>query len=122
MDNITNTGTVQNESPSLNNVEEVYQTYKKKSQFKEFWRRFKKSKTALMGLIPLVSLLVVTLIVSLTIPCQMALDQNVMIKLQRPSGEHWFGTDNYGRDIFSRIFHGAKYSLLIGLAAVGMGM
>jgi len=122
MDNITNTGTVQNESPPLNNVEEVYQTYKKKSQFKEFWRRFKKSKTALMGLILLVSLLVVTLIVSLTIPYQMALDQNVMIKLQRPSGEHWFGTDNYGRDIFSRIFHGAKYSLLIGLTAVGMGI
>lgn len=34
---------------------------------------------------------------------------------------HWFGTDNYGRDIFARVVHGAKYSLLIGISAVLVG-
>ena len=37
--------------------------------------------------------------------------------VQAPSGEHWFGTDRIGRDVFSRIIHGARSSLVIGLAA-----
>ncbi|HEV3480148.1 MAG TPA: ABC transporter permease [Gaiellaceae bacterium] len=38
-----------------------------------------------------------------------------------PSSEHWFGVDLLGRDLFSRIVYGARYSLLIGLVAVGIG-
>ena len=38
-----------------------------------------------------------------------------------PSAEHWFGTDNYGRDIFSRILYGARVSLEVGIIAVGIG-
>ncbi|QXE29880.1 dipeptide/oligopeptide/nickel ABC transporter permease/ATP-binding protein [Microbacterium paraoxydans] len=37
--------------------------------------------------------------------------------VQPPSGEHWFGTDRQGRDIFSRLVYGARYSLVIGLGA-----
>ncbi len=37
--------------------------------------------------------------------------------VQAPSGEHWFGTDRQGRDIFSRLIYGARYSLTIGLGA-----
>jgi len=40
--------------------------------------------------------------------------------LDPPSAKHWFGTDTMGRDVFSRIVHGARYSLLLGLAAVGI--
>ncbi|HET7616761.1 MAG TPA: ABC transporter permease, partial [Bacillales bacterium] len=36
---------------------------------------------------------------------------------QAPSFEHWFGTDNFGRDVFTRTWHGARISLFIGLAA-----
>ena len=42
--------------------------------------------------------------------------------VQAPSGEHWFGTDRQGRDIFSRILFGARYSLVIGLAATGVAL
>jgi peptide/nickel transport system permease protein len=42
--------------------------------------------------------------------------------VQPPSGEHWFGTDRQGRDIFSRIAFGARYSLVIGLAATGLAL
>ncbi|UVL53643.1 ABC transporter permease [Pseudomonas sp. B21-036] len=38
-------------------------------------------------------------------------------RLQPPSAEHWFGTDQLGRDIFSRVLHGARYTLLIVLMA-----
>lgn len=37
---------------------------------------------------------------------------------QPPTGEHWFGTDNLGRDVFSRVMYGARYSLVIGLSSV----
>ncbi len=39
------------------------------------------------------------------------------VPVQPPSADHWFGTDRQGRDIFSRLVYGARYSLVIGLAA-----
>ncbi|TCK34437.1 peptide/nickel transport system permease protein [Paraburkholderia sp. BL8N3] len=43
---------------------------------------------------------------------------DVVHALQPPGGEHWFGTDRIGRDVLSRVIHGARYSLLIGLASM----
>lgn len=42
--------------------------------------------------------------------------------LRAPSAEHWFGTDRLGRDIFSRVIHGARYSILIGLSATAIAV
>ena len=42
--------------------------------------------------------------------------------LQPPSGAHWFGTDSTGRDLFTRVIYGARYSLTGGLVAVGVGL
>lgn len=39
-----------------------------------------------------------------------------------PGAEHWFGTDRLGRDVFTRVLHGARYSLLIGLAAMAISV
>lgn len=44
-----------------------------------------------------------------------ALGQNASIRLMGPSLEHWFGTDSMGRDLFARVVHGARYSLIFGL-------
>jgi peptide/nickel transport system permease protein len=41
--------------------------------------------------------------------------------LKPPTAQHWFGTDNFGRDIFSQILYGARVSFQVGLAAVGLG-
>ena len=43
-------------------------------------------------------------------------------RLLAPSGAHWFGTDDLGRDIFARIVYGARISLMIGLISVGIAM
>lgn len=44
--------------------------------------------------------------------------QDLTIRLQAPSAAHWFGTDNFGRDIFSRVIYGGRYSLLAGCLTV----
>lgn len=43
--------------------------------------------------------------------------QNVAVRMQPPSPEHWFGTDQFGRDVFSRVIFGARISLSIGFIA-----
>ena len=46
----------------------------------------------------------------------------ITARLQSPSSTHWLGTDQYGRDMLSRIMTGGQTSLLIGFASVGAGM
>lgn len=43
---------------------------------------------------------------------------DVSVRLARPSAAHWFGTDDVGRDVFSRVVHGARLSLVVGAAVV----
>ncbi len=47
---------------------------------------------------------------------------NIPDKLQTPSAMHWFGTDHFGRDIFSMIMVGARTSIAVALVAVGIGI
>jgi len=47
---------------------------------------------------------------------------NLSERFQSPSGVHWLGTDQYGRDIFSRVMKGSANSILVGLVAVSIGM
>ena len=47
---------------------------------------------------------------------------NLPERFQNPSGTHWLGTDQYGRDIFSRVMKGSTNSILVGLVAVSIGM
>lgn len=46
--------------------------------------------------------------------------QDLTLRLQPPSAEHWFGTDNFGQDIFSRVIYGGRYSLLAGCLTVAI--
>ncbi|EPX80539.1 ABC transporter permease [Salipiger mucosus] len=50
------------------------------------------------------------------------LQQNILHRLEPPSAEFWLGTDSYGRDVLSRLFHGARISLTIGFLAVLVAM
>ena len=84
---------------------------------KEAWKRLKRNKLALVGLGLLVVLLLVALLAPYITPYPYdAYDYDNL--LQKPSAEHWFGTDKYGRDLFSRVLYGTRISLPIGLAIV----
>nr|WP_248832407.1 ABC transporter permease [Frankia sp. Mgl5] len=49
-------------------------------------------------------------------------DGDLLTTLQAPGGDHWFGTDQLGRDVFARVVHGTRYSLTIGVVATGIGV
>ncbi len=49
-------------------------------------------------------------------------EPDMAIRLQAPGGLHWFGTDQYGRDIFTRVIYGARISMGIGLISVGISL
>lgn len=95
---------------------------KKRSKFGTIWFRFKKNKTAMIGLIIIVLLLLVTVGVSIFGDYSKAITNNIPNRHQSPSAEHWFGTDHLGRDILWRTLFGARISLFCGLASVAIGM
>lgn len=94
--------------------------FKKQGQFKEIWRRFKKSKGAVYGLAMLVIILILILAADVIAPYSTATKQNLALKLQPPSIQHIFGCDSYGRDIFARVLHGGRTSLSIAIIATIM--
>lgn len=88
---------------------------KKTNQMKEIWRRFRKSKTAMLGLCLLIFVLCIAIFADVIIPYENAISQSAN-RLDGPSAAHIFGTDELGRDLFARIVHGSRYSLLIGVS------
>jgi peptide/nickel transport system permease protein len=91
--------------------------FRKQSQFKEVWRRFRKSKGAVAGLVMFAIILVLLLGADLIAPYSRATHQELSNRLQGPSWAHLLGTDAFGRDLFARIVHGGRTSLLVAILA-----
>lgn len=90
---------------------------KVRSPFRDSLRTFRKSKLAVVGTIIVVFFIFLAIFGPLIAP-QGINEQNLKLKLLPPSSEHWFGTDVFGRDIFSRVILGARLSLLVGFSSV----
>jgi len=100
---------------------------KKVSQFKEVWKRFKKNPLAMVGLVIIILMILMAIFADILAPADdIGMPgynlQNWTSARQFPSAEHIFGTDSLGRDIFSRVAHGARYSLAVGFVVVGIGL
>jgi peptide/nickel transport system permease protein len=78
-------------------------------------RRFMRSKTAVVGLVIFVFILLVALFADLIVPYSKSIKQNSNHLREAPSKEFWFGTDALGRDIFARVIHGSRISIAIGV-------
>lgn len=86
------------------------------SYWKDAWRRFRQNKLAIAGVVIIIILGLMALIGPHLTEYNYR-DNDLMNANQSPSAEHWFGTDNLGRDMFARTWEGAKISLFIGLTA-----
>lgn len=82
-----------------------------------FFRRLFRRKLVLVAFILLVVIVLAALFASLVAPYSPT-GMRVANRLRPPSGVNWFGTDEFGRDVLSRIIHGGRASLGIGLAVV----
>ena len=90
---------------------------KETGPWKEAWRSYKKSKVAIIGAAIVLFVVFLALFGPLLAPQGMN-EQDLSQRLLPPSAEHWFGTDDFGRDIFSRIILGARISIAVGFFSV----
>lgn len=114
-----------------NTIENRGKPRKKQSQLFEVWRRFKKNPVGLIGLFIIFVLIFTAIFADIIAP---PVDdpllgivpayefQNLANRNAFPSRDHLFGTDNFGRDIFNRVVHGSRISLIIGFVVVGISM
>ena len=97
--------------------------YKRKSQLLDIWRRYKRNKMAVVGLLVLIIMIFVAIFANQIADFEtQAIRQNIPNRLQTPSAEHFFGTDEFGRDVFARIVHGTRVSLQVGVISVGIAL
>ena len=93
----------------------------------ETWRRFRKNKLALAGMIVLITLvlialstIVIDLVTDNAIYNNYVIKQNLRLRLQGPSKAHLFGLDEFGRDILMRMIWAVRYSLFMGTIAIAL--
>ena len=84
-------------------------------------RAFTRNKVAVVGAILTVSIIAIAIFAPQLSPVD-PLAQDMQLRLQPPGEACWLGTDDFGRDVLSRIFYGARISLIIGLGSVLFGL
>ena len=94
---------------------------KKRSNFGEVWHRLRKNKLSMACLIFL-TVLILGIIFSTWITPYDYTAQDLMSRFQLPSAAHPFGTDDYGRDLLTRLLVGGRYTLLIAILSVAIGI
>ncbi|MBW2058611.1 MAG: ABC transporter permease [Deltaproteobacteria bacterium] len=88
---------------------------------RKLWRTFKSNKTAIVGA-AMASVVVLTAVFAFVIAPYDPIDQDVFNRLKPPDRSHLLGTDEYGRDVLSRVIWGTRISLIVGLFSVLLGM
>lgn len=90
-------------------------------KLRRFWKKFSKNRGAAISLV--ICLLFILLALTANFVATQPYDQqNLLERLKAPSATHWFGTDEFGRDTFSRVIYGTKISILIGVASVAIAL
>lgn len=84
--------------------------------WQDVWRRLKNNKVAIGSIVFLIFLFLLAIFGPMFSKYSYS-DQDLMMANQFPSSEHWFGTDQHGRDLFIRVIYGARISLTVGIAA-----
>lgn len=92
--------------------------YKRKSQLGEIWKRFARNKSALIGMVIVLLLIIAALLAPILFDYENVVIHQTDDRLQSPNANHLFGTDELGRDILARVTYGSRYSLSISAITV----
>ena len=101
---------------------------KPESELRSIWESLKLSKTAVIGMVIIIILILIALVTFITEKAGIQIlpydpnEADMSASFVAPCAEHWFGTDELGRDIFSRILDGTKISLFVGFSVVIFSM
>lgn len=106
------------ETPAIQNADVLE---KPENRFKEMWAALMQNKGAVVGLVIIIILVFTALFGKWLMPYDPNLSEMTQSFIP-PNSEHWFGTDQLGRDIFSRIIDGTHISLTVGLSAVAISL
>jgi peptide/nickel transport system permease protein len=90
---------------------------KKNSQIAMAWRRFRRNKLAMAGLLIIIVIFIIAVFAKFVAPYPFE-EQHLKDSLKGPSLKYLFGTDQYGRDILSRVIYGSRVSLMVGIFSV----
>ena len=94
---------------------------RKRSQWRDVWKRLRRNKLAMVGMVIVLLLILMAVFADFIAPYDYdAADFGS--RLEFPSKEHLLGTDNFGRDLLSRIIYGGRTSLLVALTALVMSL
>ena len=93
---------------------------KVKSAYADAWRRLKKNKVAMAALVVIILLILMAIFADAIVSYDLAITQSAADQLAKPSAEHWFGCDGLGRDLFARVIHGSRISLLLGFGTTAI--
>ncbi|MFD1037531.1 ABC transporter permease [Virgibacillus byunsanensis] len=105
------------ENPNLANQQFEEEEIKAISPWRDTLKQLRKNRFALSGLIIIILFILLGIFAPL-ISSYSYDEQNLVNRLEPPSEQHWLGTDDLGRDIFTRIAFGARISLKVGFFAV----
>ncbi len=100
-----------------NSLQQALPLEKPESQLKEMWETLRQNNAAVVGLGIILFLVIIAILAPLIMPYDPNLS-DMSKSFLKPGADHWFGTDQLGRDILSRIISGARISLTVGLSAV----
>ncbi|HWV24619.1 MAG TPA: ABC transporter permease subunit [Thermomicrobiales bacterium] len=92
----------------------------KSAKIRKFWRLFRRNQLGVVGAVIVLIFVLIAIFGKWLTPYD-PIAQHLPSMLQGPSSQHWFGTDDFGRDIFSRVIAGTRVSLLVGVVATGTG-
>jgi len=87
---------------------------------RRLWRFLTQNPLAFFGVV-VIAVSVAVALLAPTLPVQDPLHQDLASRLKGPSAEHWLGTDNFGRDVLSRVIWGGRVSLFVGIISVAIG-
>jgi oligopeptide transport system permease protein len=90
--------------------------------WRDSWERLKKNRAALVSLALIVILFAFAFVLGPLLTPFSPSEQDLTQRYQGPGAEHWFGTDDFGRDMFARVWQGMRVSLYIAFIAAGLDL